>query len=102
MTDNAGFGLVQTSKVVVTTSPVITTASVLLVGTNNSRAAFYIWNNSANSVYLTFGPVSNASGPTLILASFSTYISGLVCYTGPISGIRNAGTGTCTVHELIR
>lgn len=100
MTDD---NIIQTSKTVVTTSPTITTSSVQIIGTNPSRIAFYIWNNSANSVYLTFGPTSNASGPTIILATFATYTSnGPVCYIGAISGIRNSGTGNVTIHELIR
>lgn len=81
-------------------------ASVLLVSqvvlpANTARKGFIIYNNSANSVYLTYGPVSTGSTCTRILATFTQYESlGPVVYTGQISAIRNAGAGTLVITEL--
>lgn len=90
-----------TSNRVVTTSGAVTTSSVQLVAENKARRAFYIWNNSANSAYITFGPTSSSATPTFILPTFATLVvNGPVVWTGPISAIRNSGTGTLTVTEL--
>lgn len=79
----------------------VTTGSVILVPANPKRKGFYIYNNSANSVYLTFDSVSLSAEPTMILATFTqaSMVAGLV-YTGVISAIRNSGTGHCIVWEL--
>lgn len=90
------------AKATITTTPSIALSSTLIVGKTPTRVGFYIWNNSSNSIYVTFGPTSNSSTPTVIIPTFTSYISlGSAVYTGPISGIRNAGSGTVTITELI-
>lgn len=94
--------VVRVSEVRKTTTASITTASVLVSPGDKRRLGFYIWNNSANSVYLSFDTVSTSASPTRILATFATWESvGGICYTGPISAIRNSGSGTVTLWELL-
>lgn len=84
-----------------TTSIPITTVSVLLVGSNPKRKGMYIWNNSSNSAYISFGATSSSATPTFIVAAFSTLrFDGPAIYTGPVSAVRNSGTGTITTYEI--
>lgn len=77
-------------------------ASVVIAPANPSRMGFLIFNNSANSVYITLGPTSASSTCTQIVATFASWQFVFpVCYTGIISAIRNAGSGVCTVHEIL-
>ncbi len=77
-------------------------ASVVIAPANPRRIGFYIFNNSSNSVYVTLGPTSASSFCTQLIATFATWAcNDPICYTGVISAIRNAGSGVCTVHELI-
>lgn len=86
---------------VITISPLITTVSLVVVAANAARVGLILYNNSANSVYLKFASVCTSSTCTLILATFAQYVMlGPVVYTGVISGIRNAGTGSLVVTEL--
>jgi hypothetical protein len=87
------------SKVAV--SPNVALVSVLAVPANSGRRGLTIYNNSANSVYLTYGNTSTSAGCTRILATFTQWdMTGPAIYTGAISAIRNAGTGTLVVTEL--
>lgn len=89
------------SGVTKTTSISVTTTSILLVGSNANRKGMYIWNNSSNSAYISFGTTSSGATPTFIVAAFSTLrFDGPAIYTGPVSAIRNSGTGTMTTYEI--
>lgn len=92
----------QSSNVLRTTSVSVTTTSAVIVGANSSRRCLYVWNNSSNSAYLTFGITSNGSTPTTIVPTFTSFTmdSGPI-YTGPISAIRNSGNGTMTTTECV-
>lgn len=90
----------QSNHIKQTTSPAIAQTSVNFIGPNTARKHFYIWNNSSNSIYITFGPVAVSSSPCFLIPAYSTHVSTNVCWTGHISGIRNAGTGTVTIHEF--
>jgi hypothetical protein len=89
------------TKYTVTAS--ITTVSAAVVPANPSRLGILIYNNSANSVYINFGATASSSNAMCVLiATFTTYqMLGPAIYTGQISGIRNAGSGTLLVTELI-
>lgn len=77
-------------------------ASVVIAAANPNRLGFIIFNNSSNSVYVTFGATSVAAACTQLVATFSSWVCmSSVSYTGVISAIRNAGSGVVTVHELI-
>lgn len=76
--------------------------SVVIAPANPKRIGFMLYNNSANSTYVTFGPTAVAASCTQIVATFASWpFFYPVCYTGPISAIRNAGSGVCTVYELL-
>lgn len=89
------------STATVSTSANVALSSVLISPANSSRRGFILYNNSANSVYITLAPTSGSSTCSLIIASFSNYtFSSFVSYIGPISAIRNAGTGSVIVTEF--
>lgn len=89
------------SRVVKTTSANVGTSSIVAFPKNPQRLAFYLYNNSSNSVYVTFGPTSVAATCTWTVPTFATWIHNYpVGYTGEISAIRNAGSGTLTLYEL--
>lgn len=82
-------------------SPSILLVSQVVVPANPDRRGLIIYNNGANSVYLTYGPVSVSAACTRILATFAQWeMMGPVIYTGQISAIRNAGAGTLIITEL--
>lgn len=87
-----------------TATLVVPTITVLLVSlviapANANRKGFIIWNNSANSCYVTLGPVSTSSTCARLIPTFASweFYQG---WTGQISAIRNAGTGAIAVWEL--
>lgn len=82
-------------------SSVGTSTSVVIAAANPYRIGLSIYNNGANSAYLTYGTTSSGSSPTRILATFANWdMTGPVFYTGPIAAIRNAGSGTMIVTEI--
>lgn len=91
----------QTSNSTTVTGANVILSSVQLVAANPNRKGFIVFNNSTNSTYITLGPVSVAATCSRLLATFASWevMSG-VTWTGPISAIRNAGSGVCTVFEL--
>ncbi len=97
----AAGGIVACPTATPTISPSVLLVSQVVLPANASRKGFIIYNNSANSVYLTYGPTSTGSTCTRILATFANFESlGPVVYTGQISAIRNAGAGTLVITEL--
>lgn len=92
----------HTSSGCVETSVNVTTASVILVPANPNRKGVVIFNNSSNSVYVKYAATSVASTCTKLIATYASWEPvSPVCYTGPISAIRNSGSGVVTVFELI-
>lgn len=90
------------STAVVTTSTSIALISKIIVPPNPARLGLMLYNNSANSGYFTFGSVSVSNSCSMIIATFANWnwpFSNFV-YTGPISCIRNSGTGTVIVTEF--
>lgn len=80
----------------------IGTNSVIITQANWQRKALYLYNNSANTVYISFSTSANSNtNMTLPITTFTTWTMLTPIYCGPISGIRNAGTGTVLVTELI-
>lgn len=95
--------VLSTSSAIKTMSATVGTTSAIIIQANPDRKAFMLYNNSANSGYFTFGTVSNGSSCSFILATFANWQWSLpnIVYTGPISCIRNAGTGTVTITEFV-
>lgn len=98
-TVSTGSGLTATSMTQTITN--VALVSVVIAAANANRKGFIIYNNSANSVYMTYGATTNSATPTAILATFAHYQQGVTNYTGQISAIRNAGTGNCIFNELL-
>ena len=89
------------TKCAITTSPVVNTTSVVIRAANSRRLGFILYNNSNNSAYVTFGPISAGNRCAIIITAFAAWIWPYkFFYTGPISAIRNSGTGTFTVNEF--
>lgn len=85
-----------------TVSNSITTVSQLVVPYNKRRKGLTIYNNSSNSVYITFGPTSAGATCTRILGSFTQFdMLGPVVYKGEISAIRNSGSGALIITEYL-
>jgi hypothetical protein len=92
----------QSSNVSRSTSANVTLTSVQILGGNPDRRCLYIWNNGANSAYITFGTTSSSASPTAIVPSFTSFVmaNGTI-YTGPIAAVRNAGAGTMVSTECV-
>jgi hypothetical protein len=87
---------------------IIPTASIaqisqLVLPANDWRGGLVIYNNGANTVYIAFDTVcSSATRMTLQIATFTAWVMPLPIYTGPISAIRNAGSGILLITEMER
>lgn len=90
------------TAIVTVSANVGTASSVVIMQANPNRKSFCLYNAGGNSAYITYGPTSNSTNPSAIVASFSNYNSlpGMH-YCGAISAIRNAGSGTFTVTEFV-
>ncbi len=85
----------------ITASAAVALTAVQIIGANPNRKGLLIYNNGANTAYIAFGGVvSSATRMTLPILTFATYSMPFPIYTGAISAIRNAGTGTMLVTEL--
>lgn len=77
--------------------------STVVAANNPDRLGLILWNNSSNSAYIAFESVASSASPVAIVATFTSWAHppGAI-YTGPVSMIRNAGTGGATAWELRR
>lgn len=93
----------RSSRVKVTTTNLPTAnASAVICAENADRIGFIIWNNSANSCYIGLSSVAVAATCCKIIATFTSWEwLQPTSYTGIISAIRNAGSGTITVWEIL-
>lgn len=81
----------------------VNTTSAVIAPANPNRVGFVIYNNSSNSRYVCLGATATGTLCHKIIATFATWeCYGPVCYTGILSAIGNAGTGTMNVVELVR
>lgn len=83
-------------------TPVVTVAlvSIIIAPANSRRIGLVIYNNGANTCYVSFAATSSSGSPTYIIPTFaSVTITSNIVYCGQISCIRNAGTGTVAVWE---
>lgn len=93
--------LAKATRVVASAGVNILLVSLLVAAADTNCIGFTIWNNSANSAYIVFGPTATSAAPTYIHPTFSTLaFFGPVIYTGVISSIRNAGSGTIVVTRF--
>lgn len=86
----------------ITTTTVVALVSTVIAQPNINRRCLYIWNNSANSAYISFAATTDAASPTAIIPTFQSFsMQGTPIYTGVISAKRNAGTGRITAWECM-
>lgn len=91
------------STATITTSAAIpvSPSSVQIIGANVNRKGLYIYNNSANSIYVAYGSANTGSIVTQIIPTFASFIvPATAVYTGPVYATRNAGSGSAVVTEL--
>lgn len=82
--------------------PQATTSAVALAA-NPNRKGFYLYNNTGQRAFVTFGPTSSSTAFTLALAGNSGYESPQArVYTGPISVVWGStqGSGNLQVTEI--
>ncbi len=91
---------IQTGNVSKTVTSVLI-ASVQILAANPMRKGFVVFNNSANSCYISpDNPVIAASCMRLVATFASWEVYGPAVYTGALYCIRNSGSGNVTVWEL--
>lgn len=96
-------GSFQASRAKITVSPVVTTTSQKIISANPERIGLIIYNNSSNTGYIAFGSTANsANNMTRPITTFAAWDSPLPVFTGEIYAIRNAGTGTFIITELLK
>lgn len=91
----------QTSTITVSPPIPVNPNNVKIIAANPNRKGLYIYNNSANSIYVAFGSAANsATNMTQIIATFTSFILPFPVYQGDIYATRNAGSGSAIVTEL--
>lgn len=86
----------------ITASESILLVSKPIVGENLDRVGLILWNASANSVYVTFAASGDAANTVaVIIGAWSTWVMPMPVYRGPLSGVRNSGSGKVIATELI-
>lgn len=91
-----------TRKKRTSTSVPIGGGGALIAADNPARIGLIIWNQSANSIYIEYNSTASSATPEHIIATFqSLVLLGPVIWTGPISAVRNAGSGPAVVTELL-
>lgn len=89
-------------KQVRTTTVAISTTSVQFLDADANRKGAVIFNDSARSLYLTFGPTASVTGPTKIIGPYAEWhLPGPAVWCGELSGIRESGSGSLVVTEEI-
>lgn len=93
----------RNSDTVVITSTNVLLVSALVAVANPNRKGMRIYNNSANSVYIcaVAAGASSATNLFAIVPTFAAFEFSSINYRGPVSAIRNAGSGTVIVTEFI-
>lgn len=102
MTDMTYVTMIEGSSFVVTKTMTssVGTVSTLVSERNSARRGFVLFNNSANSCYLSLSTASVAAHCAAIVPTFNQFVFPYP-YVGEISVIRNSGSGVCTLWELV-
>lgn len=84
-------------------SPNVALASVQIAPSNSKRLGLILYNNGSNSCYVNFKKDASSALCSIIIPSFTSWIWNLpdCMYVGPISAIRNAGSGTIIITEFL-
>ncbi len=80
----------------------VATQSVQIAAQNLNRQGFVIFNNSANSCYVSWESPAVAAQCIRIIPTYASWeCYGPGVYAGALYCIRNSGTGAVTVWEII-
>ena len=92
----------QTLAAFTKTVTTVATASLQIAPANLNRRGFVVFNNSANSCYVTWENPAVAAQCVRLIPTFASWeCYGPSVYAGALFCIRNAGTGAVTVWEII-
>lgn len=92
---------VANAATIITSAAIPVNGSVQIAPANLSRKGLIIWNQSANSIYISYtSPANSATNMTAIIPTYAAWIMPLPVYTGAIYATRNAGTGFTLTTEL--
>lgn len=80
----------------------VTTVSQKILDADANRKGAIIFNDSDNSLYLTYGATALVTVPTKIVGPYTTYdLPGPAVWCGEIAAIRESGTGAVVITEQI-
>ncbi len=101
MANAFSMGITCTKDVIKRLPVNVATSSQIIAPENPNRIGFIIFNNSSNSAYVSLADTSIAASCTKLIATFSAWEwAWPISYTGPISAIRNSGSGNMVVWEF--
>ncbi len=99
-TNNYNLAIAAVGCTIISTASVGLT-SMQVMSSNSKRMGLIVYNNSANSVYLAFDTFcASATHMTMIIPTFAQWFMTAPTYCGPISAVRNAGSGILMITEL--
>lgn len=84
-----------------------TTAPILLVSqkvldASCDRKGCIIFNDSANSAYITYGTTAVITGATTIIGPYASWeMTGPAVWNGEVHAIREAGSGSLVITDMI-
>lgn len=94
------FSVSQSTSTTGTLSPVaLSTSSQTLLASNAARKGFIVYNDSLNFLYVAFAATASTSAFSAKLQAGASYTSDTL-YTGIITGISSAATGSARVTEF--
>lgn len=89
-------------KQIRTTTAAITTVSQKILDATFDRKGCIIFNDSDRSCYLTYGPTATIAASTKIVGPYAEWtVPGPAVWCGEISAIRETGTGSLILTEMI-
>lgn len=89
-------------KQIRTITPAITTVSLKILDDTFDRKGAVLFNDSANSAYITYGPSATVLSPTKVIGPYADWhLPGPAIWCGEISAIREDGTGSLVITEQI-
>lgn len=89
-------------KQIRTTTAPVTTVSQKVLDSTFDRKGCIIYNDAATSVYITYGPTASTVAATKIIGPYAVWdLPGPAVWCGEISAIREAGSGSPVLTEMI-
>lgn len=82
------------------TSVAASTSTTVVLASNTSRKGFVIYNDSLNWLYLAFAATASTTAFSSKLQAGAAYDTGAINYTGVLSAVWSAASGSARVTEL--